>query len=106
MYTILITNFLNWLSKYSTVRMMHSRAFAEYKINLLLKSEAEGHIIEENDSTFIAIYKYAFTISSKYSTDNMPHTFEFDVKVIGLKGNITEDDYEIEDYMVLEYIIK
>jgi len=106
MFNIFIDNFTNWLKKYSKVELMHSRAFVEYKINSLLKSEAEGYIMEENNSTFTAIYEYAFTVSPKHSTDNKPHTFRFEVKVLGLKSNLTANDYEIEDYMELEYMIK
>lgn len=106
MLITLITEFSKWLNKYSAVKLMHRYDFAEYKINLMLKSEADGYIIKDDENTFMAIYEYAFTVSPKHSTDNKPHTFRFDVKVLGLKGNVTANDYEIEDYMELEHIIK
>lgn len=34
------------------------------------------------------------------------HTFVFDAKVIGIKGNVTANDYEFEGITELEYIIK
>ena len=106
MITKLIEEFAEWLKKNAAVKMMRSSDFAEYEIKRLLKTEAEGEIVTEDENSFTAVYKYTFAITPEYSTDNTLHSFDFDVKVIGIKGNVTAQDYEIEDYTELEYIIK
>lgn len=102
----LIIKFSQWLKQYSAVNLMHSIDFAEYKINLMLKSEALGEIIEEDKNTFAARYEYTFTVSPKHSTDGRAHSFNFEVEIIGIKGNVTADDYEIKDFTEYKYIIK
>lgn len=98
--------FAEWLTTYSSIELMHNYDFAEYEINRLLKSEAQGDIIAEDKNTFTAMYEYTFSILPKYSTDNKPHCFCFDAKVIGIKGNVTANDYEFEDLTELEFTIK
>lgn len=98
--------FAEWLKKYSSVELMRSYEFAEHEINVLLKSEAPGEIICEDKDTFTARYEYVFSILPEYSTDNRPHCFCFDAKIIGIKGNVTATDYEFEDLTELEFIIK
>ena len=106
MMTKITEEFAEWLKKYSAVKMMRSLDFAEYELKMLMKKEAEGEIILEDRETFTAIYKYTFAILPEYSTDSKPHSFNFDVKVIGIKGNVTADDYEIEDLTEIDYIIR
>lgn len=102
----LIQNFAQWLKEYSTVELMRSYEFAEYEIDVLLETEAPGEVICEDEYTFTALYDYDFTILPRHSTDNVQHCFCFAAKVIGIKSNVTSDDYEIEDYTELEFMIK
>lgn len=102
----LIKNFAQWLKEYSNVQLMRSYEFAEYEIDVLLETEAPGEVICEDEYTFTALYDYDFTILPNHSTDNKLHRFCFAVKVIGIKSNVTANDYEFEDYTELEFIIK
>ena len=102
----LIQNFAQWLKEYSTVELMRSYDFAEHEINVMLKNEAPGEVIFEDNDTFVAVYDYKFLIPPQHSTDNVHHCFCFAAKVIGIKSNVTSDDYEIEDYTELEFILK
>ena len=102
----LIKKFAEWLKQYSNVELMRSYDFAEHEINVMLKNEAPGEVISEDNDTFTAVYDYEFLILPQYSTDNILHRFCFAVKVIGIKSNVTSNDYEIEDYTELEFVIK
>lgn len=102
----LIQNFAQWLKEYSNVELMRSYDFAEHEINVMLKNEAPGEVIFEDNDTFVAVYDYEFLIPPQHSTDNVQHCFCFAAKVIGIKSNVTSDDYEIEDYTELEFMIK
>lgn len=102
----LIKKFAEWLKQYSNVELMRRYDFAEHEINAMLKNEAPGEVVFEDNDTFTAIYDYKFLISPQHSIDNKTHCFCFAVKVIGIKSNVTSNDYEIEDYAELEFIIK
>ncbi len=102
----LIAKFAKWLKQYSIVKLMQNYDFAEYEINLLLESEAPGKIIDEDENTFTARYEYTFAVSPEHSTDGQEHSFDFDVEIIGIKDNVTADDYEIADFTEYKYIIK
>lgn len=102
----LIKNFAQWLKEYSNVQLMRSYEFAEYEIDVLLETEAPGEVIFEDNDTFVAVYDYEFLIPPQHSTDNVLHRFCFAAKVIGIKSNVTANDYEFEDYTELEFIIK
>lgn len=102
----LIQNFAQWLKEYSNVELMRSYDFAEHEINVMLKNEAPGEVIFEDNDTFVAVYDYKFLIPPQHSTDNRLHSFCFAVKIIGIKGNVTANDYEFEDFAELEFILK
>lgn len=102
----LIQNFAQWLKEYSNVELMRSYEFAEHEINVMLKNEAPGEVICEDEYTFTALYDYDFTILPRHSTDNRLHSFCFAVKIIGIKGNVMANDYEFEDFAELEFILK
>lgn len=106
MKTDLIQNFAQWLKEYSNVELMRSYEFAEYEIDVLLETEAPGEVICEDEYTFTALYDYDFTILPRHCTDNRLHSFCFAVKIIGIKGNVTANDYEFEDFAELEFILK
>ena len=102
----LTKEFAEWLKQYSNVELMRSYDFAEHEINVMLKNEAPGEVISDDNDTFIAVYDYEFLIPPQHSTDNKLHRFCFAVKVIGIKSNVTSNDYEIEDYTEIEFMIK
>ena len=102
----LTNKFAEWLKQYSNVELMRSYDFAEHEINVMLKNEAPGEVICEDEYTFTALYDYDFTILPRHSTDNRLHSFCFAVKIIGIKGNVTANDYEIKDFTELDFIIK
>ena len=74
--------------------------------DVLLSREAEGEITFEDENVFTAVYNYSFALLPEYSTDSKRHSFDFNVKIIGIKGNVTANDYEIKDFTELDFIIK
>lgn len=102
----LIHEFSQWLNKYSALTMMHSYEFAEEEINKLLKTEADGYALFEDNHIFVGSYMYSFIVSSLFSNDEKEHIFSFEAIGIGAKENVIGSDYDLADYMEHTYIIK
>lgn len=104
--TKLISELKNWLIQNTDGNLMHSTEFAEYKIDKLLKEEADGDTIFENEQIFVGSYDYDFELNTKHSSDGKPHHFCFQAIGIGSKENVSKNDYELADYEEHTFIIK
>lgn len=103
--TKLISELKNWLIKNTDGNLMHSTEFAEYKINKLLKEEANGSTIFENEQIFVGGYDYDFELTANCSSDGKSHHFCFHAIGIGSKENVCKNDYELSDYEEHTFII-
>ncbi len=103
---MLINEFSNWLKEKSAVSMMHLYDFARNEINRLLKTEADGYTLFENDDIFVGSYQYSFAVTAVCSTDNERHVFNFEAIGIGSKENVSGNDYDLADYTEHTYVIK
>lgn len=103
---MLINEFSNWLNKNSALTIMHSYEFAEEEINRLLKTEADGYTLFENEYIFVGSYEYSFISTPLFSADNKDHLFSFEAIGIGCKENVIGSDYDLADYVEHTYIIK
>lgn len=102
----LTSEFGKWLIENSAIGLMRSCDFAEYEIDRLMKSEAPGKTMFENEYVFVGVYAYEFFIQESSSLDGKEHRFSFDAIGIGSKQNVTEQDYELSDYTAHTFIIK
>lgn len=103
---MLINSFADWLANNSETDVPCFHDFAESEINRLLKSEAPGETLFENDSVFIGSYEYEFCLSDTRKTGGEVISFLFEAIGIGSKENVCEGDYELADYSEHTYIIK
>lgn len=101
----LISELKNWLTKNTDGKLMHSTEFAEHKIDRLLKEDANGNTIFENEHIFVGGYDYDFELSNNCSSDGKTHHFCFQAIGIGNKENVCENDYELSDYEEHAFII-
>jgi len=102
----LINHFKNWLFKNSSDDYMHSPEFANYELNRLLKTEADGKVVFEDKSIFVGVYEYDYLIYKSISSDGREHRFPFNAVGIGIKENVTDNDYELADYDELAFIMR
>lgn len=101
-----INNFKNWLLENSSDNYMHSPEYARHEVNRLLKTEAPGEVVFEDEDIFVGVYEYNYLIDKITSFDGREHCFPFNVIGIGTKGNVTQNDYEIDDYDELAFIMR
>lgn len=98
----LISRFAKWLKCNETRGIMCSKEYAEYEINNILKSEPiDSTVLYEDDNIFVGSYKYNYT-----ANQSLINSFTFEAIGIGSKENVTDNDYELADYMECSFIIK
>lgn len=101
----LINKFNNWLINNSSIKIMHSPDFAKYEINRILRTEAPGRTVFEDENIFVGVYEYEFLIDKVNSSDKKLHVFSFNAIGIGSKENVIKNDYELADYCEHTFII-